>query len=111
MNRLDSLLKEISKVFVIDCKYLISFDLRLCFALYWSSLERPMAEPLTQTIREKPSPGSAALRRLRAVLPEEVRGRIRSARELDRELRDAAGEGAFATAVPVLDRLLDGGLP
>lgn len=70
-----------------------------------------MAEPLTQTILEKPIHGTAALRRLRAVLPEELRGRIRSARELDRELRDAAGEGAFATAVPVLDRLLDGGLP
>jgi hypothetical protein len=70
-----------------------------------------MAEPLTQTILEKPIHGTAALRRLRAVLPEEIRGQIRSARELDRELRDAAGEGAFATAVPVLDRLLDGGLP
>src|SRR3954465_9269613 len=70
-----------------------------------------MAEPLTQTILEKPMHGTAALRRLRAVLPEEVRGRIRSARELGQELRDAAGEGAFATAVPVLDRLLDGGLP
>lgn len=70
-----------------------------------------MAEPLTQTILEKPMHGTAALRRLRAVLPEELRGRIRSARELDRELRDAAGEGAFATRVPVLDRLLDGGLP
>jgi len=70
-----------------------------------------MAEPLTQTILEKPIYGAGALRRLRAVLPEEVRGHIRSARELDRELRDAAGEGAFATAVPVLDRLLDGGLP
>jgi recA bacterial DNA recombination protein len=70
-----------------------------------------MAEPLTQTILEKPIHGTAALRRLRAVLPEEVRGRIRSARELDQERRDAVGEGAFATAVPVLDRLLDGGLP
>ncbi|MFL6258254.1 MAG: hypothetical protein ACJ76Y_00970 [Thermoanaerobaculia bacterium] len=70
-----------------------------------------MAEPLTQTILEKPIHGTAALRRLRAVLPEELRGQIRSARELDRELREAAGEGAFATAVPVLDRLLDGGLP
>jgi recA bacterial DNA recombination protein len=70
-----------------------------------------MAEPLTQTILEKPIHGAGALRRLRAVLPEEVRGHIRSARELDRELREAAGEGAFATAVPVLDRLLDGGLP
>ena len=63
-----------------------------------------MAEPLTQTILEKPMHGTAALRRLRAVLPEEMRGRIRSARELGQELRDAAGEGAFATAVPVLDR-------
>ncbi|MFL6236746.1 MAG: hypothetical protein ACJ76N_26690 [Thermoanaerobaculia bacterium] len=70
-----------------------------------------MAEPLTQTILEKPIHGTAALRRLRAVLPEELRGQIRSARELGRELREAAGEGAFATAVPVLDRLLDGGLP
>jgi len=70
-----------------------------------------MAEPLTQTILEKPIHGTAALRRLRAVLPEEMRGRIRSARELGQELRDAAGEGVFATAVPVLDRLLDGGLP
>lgn len=70
-----------------------------------------MAEPLTQTILEKPIHGAGALRRLRAVLPEEVRGQIRSARELGRELRDAAGEGAFPTAVPVLDRLLDGGLP
>ena len=32
-----------------------------------------MAEPLTQTILEKPIHGAAALRRLRAVLPEEVR--------------------------------------
>lgn len=70
-----------------------------------------MAEPLTQTILEKPIHGTGALRRLRAVLPEEVRGQIRSARELDRKLRDSAGEGAFPTAVPVLDRLLDGGLP
>src|SRR4029077_1985373 len=34
-----------------------------------------------------------------------------SARELDRELREVAGRGAFPTAVPVLDRLLAGGLP
>lgn len=69
-----------------------------------------MTEPLTHRIAEKPVPG-AALGRLRAALPEELRGHIRSARELDRELRDAAGEGAFATAVPAFDRLLDGGLP
>lgn len=70
-----------------------------------------MAEPLTQTIREKPVVGPAALSRLRSALPEALRAQIRSARELDRSLRDAAGEGAFPTAVPVLDRLLAGGLP
>jgi len=75
-----------------------------------------MAEPLTrETILETP-PGAAgnvspALRLLRSSFPEAFRSRLRSARELDREIRDAAGEGAFATAVPALDRLLDGGLP
>jgi hypothetical protein len=54
---------------------------------------------------------SPALRLLRSSLPEAFRSRLRSARELDREIRDAAGEGAFRTAVPALDRLLDGGLP
>ena len=58
-----------------------------------------MAEPLTQTKSKD--------RRL----PEALRAHLRSARELDRELREAAGQGAFATAVPVLDRLLAGGLP
>jgi hypothetical protein len=68
-----------------------------------------MIEPLTsrrELVREP-----AALSRLRAALPEELRGRLRSARELEVERQDAAGEGAFATAVPVLDRLLAGGLP
>jgi len=77
-----------------------------------------MAEPLSknvlestgQSIREKPVAGPA-LSRLRSVLPEAFRSQIRSARELDRDLREAAGEGVFPTAVPVLDRLLDGGLP
>lgn len=77
-----------------------------------------MAEPLSknilestgESIREKPIAGPA-LSRLRSVLPEAFRSQIRSARELDRDLRDAAGEGAFPTAVPALDRLLDGGLP
>src|SRR5436305_14861815 len=78
-------------------------------ALYISAgQERMMAEPLTQTIFEKPAVGPAivpaALSRLRSALPEGLRGQIRSARELDRELRDAAGEGVFPTAVPVLDR-------
>src|SRR5215207_3971978 len=70
-----------------------------------------MAEPLMRRDLEEPNAGSAALARLRSSLPEALRSRIRSARELDRELREAAGEGAFATAVPALDRLLDGGLP
>ncbi|HEV8578227.1 MAG TPA: hypothetical protein VGX68_04015 [Thermoanaerobaculia bacterium] len=54
---------------------------------------------------------SPTVRRLRASLPEVLRSRLRSARELDRELRDAAGAGAFPTAVPAFDRLLEGGLP
>jgi NAD(P)H-dependent FMN reductase len=98
-------------VLVISCKYLILFDLRFHCALYCDWQEKMMAEPLTQTIFEKPAVGPMALSRLRSILPEGLRGQIRSARELDRELREAAGEGAFPTAVPVLDRLLDGGLP
>jgi hypothetical protein len=77
-----------------------------------------MAEPLMrESILEMPpmptimAEPSTALKRLRSSLPEAFRSRLRSARELDREIRDAAGEGAFATAVPALDRLLDGGLP
>lgn len=71
-----------------------------------------MAEPLTrETIIGQALPPGAAMRRLRSSLPEALRSQVRSARELDRELRDAAGEGAFPTAVPALDRLLDGGLP
>jgi hypothetical protein len=73
-----------------------------------------MAEPLSKNILESTGQNAIvgpALSRLRAVLPEAFRSQIRSARELDRDLRDAAGEGVFPTAVPVLDRLLDGGLP
>ncbi|HEX9942218.1 MAG TPA: hypothetical protein VGG03_09400, partial [Thermoanaerobaculia bacterium] len=71
-----------------------------------------MAEPLTrETIIGQTLPPGAAVRRLRSSLPAALRSQIRSARELDRELRDAAGEGAFPTGVPALDRLLDGGLP
>jgi hypothetical protein len=70
-----------------------------------------MAEPLMRSMSGEPDARPAALARLRSSLPEALRSRIRSARELDRELRDAAGEGAFATAVPAIDRLLDGGLP
>ena len=68
-----------------------------------------------RTIEESPLEArdlqSPALRRLRAVLPEDFRRHVRSARELDRELREAESEAVLRTAVPALDRLLDGGLP
>jgi hypothetical protein len=73
-----------------------------------------MVEPLSNSTLElidKSAIAGPALGRLRSILPEAFRSQIRSARELDRDLRDAAGEGAFPTAVPALDRLLDGGLP
>src|SRR6185295_14721020 len=73
-----------------------------------------MAEPLARETLVEPLAAagpSLAVRRLRSSLPEALRSRLRSARELARELRDAGGEGAFPTAVPALDRLLEGGLP
>jgi hypothetical protein len=49
---------------------------------------------------------------VRSTLPEELRSRLRSARELDRTLRDEEEEHPpLVTSVPALDRLLDGGLP
>ena len=58
------------------------------------------------------SDAGSALHRLRASLPESFRSRIRSARELAREVREAdEEEEPLATAVPALDRLLEGGLP
>jgi hypothetical protein len=68
-----------------------------------------MSEPLARETMIEPH--AAAVRRLRSSLPEPLRSRLRSARELARELRDTAAEGAFPTAVPALDRLLAGGLP
>jgi hypothetical protein len=70
-----------------------------------------MAEPLKRRILEEPEEASAALRLVRSSLPEALRSHVHSARVLDREITDAAGEGAFSTAVPAIDRLLDGGLP
>jgi len=73
-----------------------------------------MAEPLARETILTPHAAagpSPAVRRLRSSLPEAFRTRLRSARELAQELQDAAGEEAFATAVPALDRLLEGGLP
>jgi len=55
---------------------------------------------------------SPALRLVRSALPEALRSRVRSARDLSRSLREEEEEHPpFATAVPALDRLLDGGLP
>lgn len=63
-----------------------------------------------QTREDNPVP--PALQRVRSALPEELRARLRSARELDRTLRDEEEEHPpLVTAVPALDRLLDGGLP
>jgi hypothetical protein len=65
-----------------------------------------------RTLEESP-----ALSRLRAILPQDFQRHVRSARELDRELSDARNvrktesEAILRTAVPALDRLLDGGLP
>lgn len=72
------------------------------------TIEEPLEAPDLQTA------ASPALRRLRAVLPQDFQRHVRSARELDRELRDAReaeSEAVLRTAVPALDRLLEGGLP
>ncbi|HWM89622.1 MAG TPA: hypothetical protein VN493_02525 [Thermoanaerobaculia bacterium] len=61
---------------------------------------------------EEPGLQSPALLRLRSALPQGFQRHIRSARELDRDLREAQEtEATFRTAVPALDRLLEGGLP
>ena len=80
-----------------------------------------VAEPLLR-IPEEPdheadfrsSATGPVLRRLRSVLPQDLQRHVRSARELDRDLREARradSESSLPTAVPALDRLLDGGLP
>lgn len=69
-------------------------------------------DPLSQPHSQPAGRGGNALQRVRSALPEELRGRLRSARELDRSLRDEEEEHPpLVTAVPALDRLLDGGLP
>ena len=74
-----------------------------------------MAEPLAkETIIEQQPLAAApglAIHRLRSSLPEALRPCLRNARELARELRESGDAGCFPTAVPALDRLLDGGLP
>lgn len=80
-----------------------------------------VAEPLYRTpenpeddVDFRPAATGPTLRRLRSVLPQDLQRHIRSARELDRDLREARhaeSEALLPTAVPALDRLLDGGLP
>jgi hypothetical protein len=75
-----------------------------------------VAEPLYRTLEASPeemAPGPA-LRLVRSALPQDLQRHIRSARELGRDLseaRQAESEASLPTAVPALDRLLDGGLP
>lgn len=79
------------------------------------NLQRRTLETAPEMPLEAPDLHPApALRRLRALLPQDFQRHVRSARELDRELRDAReaeSEATLRTAVPALDRLLDGGLP
>jgi hypothetical protein len=73
-----------------------------------------MISPLTAETLQSPPLGevSPALGRLRSALPEAFRSRLRSARELSRSLREEEEEHPpLPTAVPSLDRLLEGGLP
>jgi hypothetical protein len=106
-----------------DVKSISAIDLRLRYALDWLAKERRqmVAEPLIRTFEspEDEATGSV-LRRLRSVLPGGLQRHLRTAREMDRELREArrthpvhpGDTGAsLPTAVPALDRLLDGGLP
>jgi len=72
-----------------------------------------MISPLRAETQKMPeSEISPALRLVRSALPEALRSRVSSARDLSRSLREEEEEHPpLATAVPALDRLLDGGLP
>jgi hypothetical protein len=75
-------------------------------------MARPWREIPEETEPQIEGNAQSALQRVRSALPEELRGRLRSARELERTLRDEEEEHPpLVTAVPALDRLLDGGLP
>jgi hypothetical protein len=81
----------------------------------WREIPEETEPLILDEIQEEAEAGrpvSPALQRVRSALPEELRSRLRSARELDRTLRDEEDEHPpLVTAVPALDRLLDGGLP
>ena len=83
--------------------------------LQWRTLENAPEEPEDGTsdiagIAGIADTAGTALRHLRSVLPQGFQRHVRSARELDRKLREE-DESPFRTAVPALDRLLEGGLP
>lgn len=80
--------------------------------LQWRTLENAPEEPEdgTSGIAGIADTAGTALRHLRSVLPQGFQRHVRSARELDRKLREE-DESPFRTAVPALDRLLEGGLP
>lgn len=59
----------------------------------------------------KETPASPALARLRALLPQPVGARLRSAGEMVRARREEEKDPPLPTAVPAIDRLLEGGLP
>lgn len=73
-----------------------------------------MTEPLRKTLPPPPLPAIGAvpaLHRLRAALPQPLRGALRSGADLVRQRREAGEASPLPTAVPALDRLLGGGLP
>ena len=57
------------------------------------------------------SPRKSTLHEVRSALPEALRHRVRSARELCRRQRRESDDDPFPTTLAPLDRLLDGGLP
>jgi hypothetical protein len=78
--------------------------------------ELELAEPAAPS--SSPTARSQAIERLREMLPSQfphvahpLLSHLRSAREVGRAVREAAGEAPLVTAVPALDELLAGGLP
>jgi hypothetical protein len=69
------------------------------------------ANPGTARTSARKSVRKSALHRVRSALPEELRHRLRSARDLSRGPRREWDDDPFPTALAPLDRLLDGGLP
>jgi RecA DNA recombination protein len=76
------------------------------------SLETLETPPELAAASPAGAPASPVLGRLRSSLPESFQSYLHSAREISRARREEAAEHPpLPTAVPALDRLLDGGLP